>query len=346
MVFLTPAKVDYKAVVKAIWSYKRIYAIVLFSTAVLSSLLIICVPRYYTCSIKLAPEYDANVGNSISSLASSVGFDIGGTPSTDAISPTLYPDLIGSRDFQISLFNIQVKNLDGSINTSYYNYLRKNQKEAWWTKFMSYIGTKILPSSKEQRGTDKSVGFNSFRLTKAELDVAEQIHSNVKCTVDKKTDVISLSLTDQDPLICATMIDSIRMKLQTFITNYRTNKARTDMEYYRRLMIEAKRDYEQLRQRYGGYSDANTDVLLRSYQLKTEELENEMQLKYNTYIGMSTQYQAAKAKVQQKTPAFTTLQGATVPIKPTGPKRMSFVLVMVFLSFMGTTVYVLRQIVK
>ena len=61
---------------------------------------------------------------------------------------------------------------------------------------------------------------------------------------------------------------------------------------------------------------------------------------------MSTQYQAAKAKVQQKTPAFTTLQGATVPIKPTGPKRMSFVLVMVFLSFMGTTVYVLRQIVK
>lgn len=68
-------------------------------------------------------------------------------------------------------------------------------------------------------------------------------------------------------------------------------------------------------------ADANTDVVLTSMRAKQEDLENEMQLKYNAYTAMTTQYQAAKAKVQERTPAFTVVKGTAVPIKTTGPKR-------------------------
>lgn len=85
---------------------------------------------------------------------------------------------------------------------------------------------------------------------------------------------------------------------------------------------------------YAQYADANMDLTMESYKTKLTDLENDMQLKFNTYTTMNTQLQAAKAKVQERTPAFTTLQRATVPAKPTGPKRILFVLVTTMLTFL------------
>ena len=56
-----------------------------------------------------------------------------------------------------------------------------------------------------------------------------------------------------------------------------------------------------------------------------------------------TQYQAAKAKVQERTPAFTVVKGAAVPVKPTGPKRMLFVIAMLFLSFITTSLFITKK---
>ena len=71
-----------------------------------------------------------------------------------------------------------------------------------------------------------------------------------------------------------------------------------------------------------------------------------MQLKYNTYSTLNTQLQAAKAKIQEKTPAFTLIQGASVPIKASEPKRMFFVLGMTFFAFIVISLYVLKDIIK
>ena len=109
-------------------------------------------------------------------------------------------------------------------------------------------------------------------------------------------------------------------------------------------MDEAKQNYESARRLYGSYADANTDVTLESFRAKQEDLENDMQLKFNTYSTLMTQYQAAKAKVQERTPAFTVVKGAAVPIKPTGPKRMLFVLGMCILASFILSLYSIRDL--
>ena len=43
-----------------------------------------------------------------------------------------------------------------------------------------------------------------------------------------------------------------------------------------------------------------------------------MQLRYNIYNQAALQLQAAKAKVQEHTPAFTIIQQATMPLAPSG----------------------------
>ena len=163
--------------------------------------------------------------------------------------------------------------------------------------------------------------------------------------MDKKTNLITITVEDQDPLIAATMADTVRNKLQTFITEYRTSKARHDMDYYKQLTMKAKQTYEKARQAYGSYADANMDIMLESFKSKKDDLENDMQLKFNAYSTLNTQLQAAIAKVQEKTPVFTVVTSASVPLKPAGPKRMMFVAGMLFLAFIITTVYVSRDLI-
>jgi uncharacterized protein involved in exopolysaccharide biosynthesis len=61
---------------------------------------------------------------------------------------------------------------------------------------------------------------------------------------------------------------------------------------------------------------------------------------------MTTREQTAMADLQASTPVFTTLTNATVPVKPTGPKRMIFVLAMLFLATLGTIMYLFRKELK
>ena len=77
--------------------------------------------------------------------------------------------------------------------------------------------------------------------------------------------------------------------------------------------------------------------------MKQTELENEMQLHFNAYQQIGAQVLAAEAKVQEETPAFTTLQSATVPVTKSGPKRAQMCLIFLFLAFLGTTGWILYK---
>lgn len=334
-------QIDFLKIAKVLKTEWKTYIKVLLTTFVLSCLLILCVPRYYRCSVSLAPELSNSSGlgglGSLAGLASSFGIDLSGAISgEDAISPTLYPDLMTSTDFLVSLFPIEVITKDGQRHT-YFEHLDKYPKRAWWDAALEW--TTDLFKDKDTTKLNGKETINPFRLTKKQQEIAMNISQKVSCEVDKKTDVITITVTDQDPLVCATIADSVRVRLQDFITRYRTQKARNDLSQIRKLFREAKADYDKARNAYSSFADRNQNLVMESYRMRLENLENEMQLRYNIYSGLTTQLQVAKAKVQERTPAFTTLQCATVPIKPAGPKRMIFVAVMTFLAFVVTTIY-------
>ncbi|MBP3220325.1 MAG: chain-length determining protein [Prevotella sp.] len=332
--------IDLQQVFQKIWQRKMLFAKVLPVVFILSCLYIICIPRTYTSDTKMAPEMENSMsGGTLGSIASSFGIDLGDMQTTDAITPLLYPDLMEDNKFVTDLFNIQVESQDGEIKTTYYEYLKKHQKSPWWNKVIYPIKKIFKPKEKEFVKTGGI--FNPYKLSRKDDEIAGAVRNNITLAIDKKTGVISISTKSQDALICKTLADSVRTRLQAFITEYRTSKARTDLEYYKKLMEDTKASYERARRLYGSYADANNEVILESYRAKQNDLENDMQLKYNNYTAMVTQYQAAKAKVQERTPAFTMIKGASVPVKPTGPKRMMFVLIMLFLSFIATCGYIL-----
>lgn len=147
----------------------------------------------------------------------------------------------------------------------------------------------------------------------------------------KGNSVIYISVSDVDPYVAACMADTLQKRLQEYITLYRTQKARQDLAYAQKLNDDAKSKYEKARQQYVTFADANTDVMLASYQAKMEDLENDMQLKYNNYTSTKQQIQQAHDKIKENTPAFTIIQQASVPLKSSSTPRS--VIVIMFLLF-------------
>ena len=85
---------------------KKVFFIMLPIVFVLSCLYIFPQPRYYRCSVKLAPEVTGeNMAGGLSSLASQFGVNLGGA-TQDAIYPLLYPDVVSSNEFAIGLLGI------------------------------------------------------------------------------------------------------------------------------------------------------------------------------------------------------------------------------------------------
>ena len=340
------SSIDFGAIWSAVKKRKKLYYKVLPIAFVLACIYALGIPNYYNCTVMLAPELSGSSrSSSLSAIASQFG--IGGLGSAangaDAVGPQLYPDLMNSVDFKASLFNIPVHKKDSTRIMSYYDYIAKEQKSPWWSAVISAPFKALGALLGSEKDTIDQHKVDPFMLTKEQAKIVQVIDKKVVCDVDKKTMVITINVTDQDPLICATMADSVQRRLQAFITDYRTKKARVDLEYTRKLYNEAKARYTKARQLYASYSDANQDIILESVKSKLTDLENEMQLQFNTYSAISQQLQMAEAKVQQETPAFTTLQSATVPVKKAGPSRAKMVLIFLFLAFLGTTVYILHK---
>jgi len=339
--------IDLSLILKKILKRKRLFYVLWPITFVLSCALILCVPRYYRSTVKLAPEMENSSGvGALGSLASSFGIDLGTVETSDAISPLLYPELVASPNFLVSLFDIHVVSEDGEIDTDYYTYLRYHQKKTLYMRPVVWAKrqiNKLLKKKKIGGRSGEDGAIDPTRLSEDDARIVRGLQKNIVCNVDKKTVVISITVTDQDRLICADIADSVRVHLQQFITDYRTSKARIDAEHYRALAAKAFDDYKMAMRRYSNYCDTHVNSILQSYLSKRDELENDMQLKLNTYTALNTQWETAKARIQEKTPAFTVLEVASAPIKPAGPKRMLFVLGMLILTTIGAVLYILKD---
>ena len=304
------------------------------TAGVIGVILAFATPKIYKSTVILAPEESgSSFSGSLSSLAAMVGMNMKIGQTGDALYPEIYPDLMGSTGFVVGMFPVTVtKNKTGETYT-YFDYLDKHQKKAFYEYPQDWLKqVKNLFTTEEKVPADHKV--NPKHLTKKEFDVAKNIMGKIDCSVDKKTNVITIEVEDQDPLIAATVADSLQMHLQRTITDYRTKKARVDLEYMQKLFDEAHREYAKARQKYAAFGDSYMNLKMQSYVLKGDELENEMQLKYTIYQQVVEQLQLAKAKVQERTPAFTIVQEATVPVKHSSQPKIVTLIIWMLLGFL------------
>lgn len=305
------------------------------------------IPKEYTANVTLAPESTSggrSVSGGLSALAGMAGINIGASQTADALSPELYPDIVKSIPFSIEMFDVKVTDIKGELNTTVYGYLKEHQKQPWWGYVTSAPFNVLGWIMKTIKGERKEIikdTIDPFKLTNEQNGIIAALGKRISVEVDNKTSVIKISVTMQDPLIAATLTNEVMEKLQEYITEYRTNKARKDLEYTQKLYEESMQSYHEAQQEYAAYMDRNQNVSLRSAQTQQDRLRNEMELAFNVYNQTAQQLQIAKAKVQEDTPVYTVVEAATVPLSATKPSKAMILIGFVFLAGVGSCGWIL-----
>lgn len=315
---------------------------------VLGLVMAITMIKEYTAQIMVAPESSNSsmMSSGLGSLASMVGFDLGSIGGDDAIYPLLYPDIVQSLPFLSSLFDVNVQSQDGVVDTTYYYYVDKLKKKNW----VGYVKTapkKAIKGVMKLLSPKKPMGnpavFDPYNLSEKQMQMIENLNGQISIFVDKKTNVITLSFTDQDPQIAATMVDTIMCRLQNQITDYRTKKVVNDCAYIEKLYLKSKDEYEKAQETYATYVDRNRNVTQERFLIEKERLAADKDLKNTLYTQWAQQLMLAQAKVQEYTPVFVTLKPVAVPALPSSMRRSMVLILYTFVGGVLAVAYVLLK---
>ena len=320
-------QIELLMLITQLWSRKWSIILIAFISGVVGFLLSLDIPKRYRTVVTLAPESSVSeLSSAASSITSILGGGIG-TPGGDAIYPELYPDIINTIPFSVEMLNIPVSTLDGSYTGDLYHYMTKHQRMPLWSRAKSKL--KALFQKKEHGFSDN---LDPYCLSKRQMNVINKFHKLVTCDVDVKTSVITLTSVMQDKLVACTVADSLCIKLQEYVTAYKTNKANNDLKTVRSLYEEARRDYMSAQQEYAFFLDRNVNLVRESVKAEAVRLENEQNITFGVYQEMSSQLAVARAKLQEQTPAFTILEPARLAEWHFAPKKSVISVVFAFLG--------------
>ncbi len=328
-------EIDVLALLKKIWSRRKLVLKCCIVGFVVGLVIAFSIPKEYTTSIVIAPESGQTGANSgLSSLASIAGINLGGTSAHEALNPDLYPNIVASTPFVLDLFSIPLAGMTGQ-EISLYEYTQE-LKSPWWSAVLSapfkaigWVGSLFKKDVQDQVQRET---IDPFRLSRAQAGAVNTLKQRLAVMVDRKSGTVTLSVTMQNPVVSAALADSVLNRLKSYMIDYRTSKARQDLQFIEQLYEDAQQEYYTAQQRYARAADRNRDLVLKSVAAELERLQNEMTLAYGVYNQTAQQLAMAKAKVQEITPVFTVVEPATVPLQASAPRKMLILLAWLFLG--------------
>ena len=303
---------------------------------IIGVIIAICIPKQYTAEVTLSPEMGSNKGGGLSGLAASfLGSDVAMGDGTDALNASLSADIVSSTPFLLELSTMEIPASKG-VNMTLNTYLDE-EYVPWWSYvigFPSIIidGAKSLFIEEDELVYSNRTNKGVIELSQKESKKIEVLKNMITAIVDKKTSMTTVAVTLQNPKVAAVLADSVVKKLQEYIIDYRTTKAKEDCIYLEKLFKERQQEYYAAQKEYANYIDSHDNIILQSVRAEQERLQNDMSLAYQVYSQVANQLQVARAKVQEEKPVFAVVEPAVVPLKPSGISKKVYVLVFIFLS--------------
>ena len=303
---------------------------------VIGVIVAISIPKQYTVEVTLSPEMGNNKEGGLSGLAASfLGSGVPMGDGTDALNASLSADIVSSTPFLLELSAMEIpvtKNEVMTLNT----YLDE-ETSPWWSYVIGFPsmvigGVKSLFTEEDEDIYFDKTSQGVIELSKKESKKIAALKKMITASVDKKTSMTSVTATFQDSKVAAVVADSVVKKLQKYIIDYRTFKAKEDCLYLEKLFKERQQEYYATQKKYADYLDSHDNIILQSVRTEQERLQNDMSLAYQVYSQVASQLQVARAKVQEEKPVFAVVEPAVVPLKPSGTSKKVYVLAFIFLS--------------
>ena len=272
-----------------------------------------------------------------------------------SLPPTLYPRIVESTDFQYALLyeDIEFARFNEPINLFQFfsEYYTPSFRERTYSFLIDYtvklpitlyrIGSNLLQNSSSETDTVQVEADNRIRiLSSKERQALRQLKGRIIVTVDGNLITVVTRLPDSKATaeINVTVVE----KIQEYVTKYRIEKARQNLEFTESQLVEARERYEDAQQTLAQFLDQNISLATATARTEQEHLQNQRDLTYNIYNSISQEVEQARLTLQEETPVFSTLERSNLPTSTMGG---SFFLILIFLT-LGVVVGVISVFVR
>jgi uncharacterized protein involved in exopolysaccharide biosynthesis len=344
--------IDFLGMVKSVWDSRR----VVYGSVVVFLLLGLFVAfgssSEYTSQVRMLPELKQppRIGGSLSGLARQFGVMGAADFSGDGIPPDLYPDIARNLVLMTRLleYEVAVEGLDRQVTlfdyfTQYKPAYPVDYVKAWTVYLpftVRYLIRQRLGDDRHavQHFTDEQNPDKWERivtLSTIQWEVIEELRSRISVNMVLENGVVTVSVNMPEARMAADVADQVVQFLTDYITEYRTEKARRDLEFITERYEESRVRFEQAQVNLARFRDENRGQLTELARIQGDRLQGEFDHTFNLYTNMATRLEEARIKLQEDAPVVNILEPAAVPDRRSSPKRLMVLVFSLMLGFVA-----------
>ena len=327
-------------VIKKLWRNRRLIVKVTLVFMVLGVFIALFSPKEYSAGCTMVPQIgEEKSGGGLSGLAAMAGISLGGMGGGDVLSPTMYPKVLSSVTFKKELMKtpLTLEDFDSPVTLFDYYTKEEYQKFNLLQAIKKYtiglpgllIGAFRGEDSTEMAG-DKEIGIEM--LSPDEKKVAQALGQLVSLNVNDKDGYVQLTASMPEPLAAAQLALQAQQLLQRYITEFKIEKATSNLDFIQQRYDEAKADCDAKQLQLAQFVDANRNFSSAKARIQEEKLRADYTLSNSVFTELAKQLEQAKISVKENTPIFTVVEPVVVPTERSKPKRA---LICVLFTFLG-----------
>ncbi len=338
-------EIDLIEIAAKLWAQRRFIIKTTLIFMAIGLFIAIFTPNEYTASTTMVPQTgEKRVGGSLGGLAAMAGINLGSMSSGEVLSPSVYPKILNNVNFQKELIysKYNFENADKPI--SYYEYATNKEYSSfnllgsikkYTVGLPGVIIGAIKGEPKEISDSLSNTTKTIDRLTIKESKVIKSVFDNLRFNLNDKEGYISLSYTSREPRLSAEIVLTAQKLLQKYITEFKIEKVRSNLEFVEKSYDEAKINFENKQSELARFRDANKNLSSAMARTQEEKLTSEYNLLLGIYTEIAKQKEQAKIAVTETTPILTVIEPVTIPTEKSGPKRAIMLVGFIFLGLIG-----------
>ena len=335
-------EIDLIEVVKKLWAKRKFILKVTVVCACLGVLVALFSAKVFTASCTIVPQTgEKTTGGSLSGLAAIAGINIG---SLDVLSPKIYPKILAIVPFQKEIMQTAIKfeEYDQPVKLLDYYTADEYAQFSLGGTILKYtiglpgviIGAIRGEEPEPQYGEGAVATLES--LSKDEAECIKTLKDKINMNLNDKDGYITLSVDMPEPLAAAQLAAKVQELLQRYVTDFKIQKVKANLEFVEGRYEEAKKEYEKKQEELAIFNDANRNLVSNVAKTTQERLNNEYTLLFGVYSELAKQREQANIQVKETTPVFTVVEQVTIPTERSKPKRGLICIAFTFLGgFIG-----------
>jgi len=344
---ITYYDIDLLAMVKTMWNGRKTIIIAVITGAIIGIFVALFSAKEYTVTTVMVPQLGSDSQSKLGGLgglAALAGINIDMNQGSE-LSPMVYPQIVSSIPFQLELMNTPLNFEDYPKPITLLDYYTKYSKPNILGTIKKYtIGLPgVLIGAIRGKPTALVLPGDSakqlIQLTEDQSTVKKIIDNLVTLDLNANEGYITLTARMPEPLAAAQLAQKAQSLMQSYITEFKIEKAKANLLFIQGRYDEIKAEFEKAQVSLALVNDRNKNFTSGLPKIESDRVQTRYTIAFSVFQELAKQLEQAKIQVKKETPIFAIIQPVTIPSEKTKPKRPIILFIWILIcGVAGTTI--------